>query len=1820
MRDIVREYQERFRQNRQQVRRYTALLLALALTTSLFVNWQLHGVGVAKTADYQCGEVEHQHTAECYEKVLVCGYEEGEPEDWNATVPDDSAPMDDAFGVDAADDASISAYSAEPEYIFVPHEHTDDCYQEVQELTCWEEEHVHTDDCFDPEDGSLICNLFEHTHDDSCYTTTYELVCGLEEGELVEEPNPDYVPVDEDAFAVFDSGVSILPAADMKPVAIDDSSLDVPVHHHTDDCYEEVLICGLPEHHHTVNCLSDPQADVEDEDDWLAQTGTVLSSIWTDDLLTVAKGQLGYEQSERNFQLDDEDGKTVRHYTRYGAWYGNPYGEWDVMFLSYCLNFASIPQSAIPQEAGTLALHSKLRGSGAMGDFNGDMPIDAVMPGDIVIYSGTTTETVAVEDDTLQVQDDSADADIALLSLAPVAAVPQTEEHTVTADTVGIVSDVDYEAGTLTVISGNVDGKVAEVSLNASQVSTLVSVATAQAIAEDGAELLDPFDPSTSLDISLKINNFYLQKKTSNGWIESDEFTLSDQVRANFEFSGISAKDIKDHNYTAYIPLPDGIDCSKLTGGYITDDTYTDGKTDSNGHHISGRYSFVQVNGHYVAVLEYLPEYINQYEASNTTVRGDLNFEFSWDEDHIKTDEKNVINVGNKNLTITIKKDETPDETQKNFSLKKSAGKLSYDASSKTAYIDYTVELTVKQEMSGPLTMSDVLTSAGFDYVDNSLKIDPTGTSVSWAAVTDSTGRDITIGSSDAKIQPGTYKITYRVEKKNFAVDSVEGTDVKNVVSMKYEDESHSDDTKTSTETNLVTKTGKVSTDKNGDRIITWTVELNNGSAKRYLEKAKFTDQIEAGQEYIEGSFEIKENGKTLDSSKLTFENGKLSYDLNDGYNSYKITYKTKVTTTDIPLDGVTVTNTGNIDGNNGLHGSDTGTVKVQDDLLKKEAVGSPSINGNTATLQWKAHIDVEGLEGYLYQDYSGTLYDNEKGHYNPQKIDLDNIHIIVTATGEDVTSKAQISEWSHMENGAETGLFQIDFTGSGITGPVDIIYTTTVDVSDLSSGSTFTVANHSLLTKGDHSQGSDASHTIKNVDDKSKSLLKFAGGPENWNETGSGSTKLEVGQKLQWTVVLNHGDVITSSSGDWVIEDTLPKGLILDKTSIELNFNYHNTRVEGTDYEVNFLERDGRTVIQVVLHPSAYMEDGKVLKDIYLMYKTTLDPESDFCTGDDASHAFTNDASFSHDNTKTETSFTETITRNVIGKHGDYDPVTRLLSYNIDINPDGAKLSADNSLLDVEDTLKIPSGLKGDSKIDPDKKGFVHLEGISLFTGERQADGSLVAVDFVCDLTRVNDKSLVDVSSYFVDYNSDESQITFHTKVKDGTPYVLVAHYSVLDKLNGYTPDGTFTFSNSVQLASSWKAEDNSQQVKFSSGSTSGIDYNSDRMTIFKYSGNQSNPLAGAVFELKHWDGSSWQLDQTVTTDSTGQFTLGTLVRGRLYRLEETSAPAGYILPDHNEQYFYIAKDAGGYTPPAEAGVDADKLIRYTVEDNVYQNFFIYRNNARNPEYVKHGDLLVKKAWQNHDGSAITDTDDMPEVIVKLTKHTRKLGNTITVTGGGLTYTYANIADGSSLDLILYNSAYFIKNEPLKLTSLNGSTISAFVDDSNNSHFRIDNITADDVITVENTVNSGNVHVDWFNPSYTTATEAKVIDTVVDTVQLDKTNNWSYRWEGLEMGDDITYTLTEQAVTGYTASYTLNSQELAEGAAFHLGTKASGSSTGDGDTVVITNTAEESGSYELPSTGGAGTTLYTAGGVALMLTALVCWVCRKRRRERGLH
>ena len=817
MRDIVKEYQEKFRRNHQRARRYTALLLALALTTGLSVNWQLHGVGIAKTAEYLCGELEHEHTAACYEKQLVCGYEEGEPEDWNATMTDDGMSFEDTFGMDA-DDPGIAAYSAEPEYIFVPHEHTDDCYQEVRELTCLEEEHEHTDDCFDPEDGSLICELFEHTHDDSCYTTTYELVCGLEEGELVEEVNPDYDPV-----ALFEEPVAA------KPVVVD-PVIETPVHHHTDACYEEVLVCGLPEHHHTVNCLSDPLDGTQDEDEWLAQTGTTLSGNWADDLLAVAESQLGYEQSERNFQLDDADGETVRHYTRYGNDYGNDYGPWDVMFLSYCLKYADIPQSAIPQVSSVLSLHSQLRnalyneetGSGYAMDFDGDLQSDAAMPGDIVIYNGTVTKAVAAESQPLQVQDDSADADIALLSMDAAATTdtaPHIEEYTVDASTVGIVSDVDEDSGTLTVISGDVDGKVAKVTLNASQVTTLVSVANAQqadyGVATPDFKVEDDDGTITTikgLDALDHLTALKVQRKNGTEYEDTNVTTISELLHSSLTVTDIPAKAIQENDYCVHVKLPKSFD--------VLNDELISGKLEDTGNYDTcGSYRLLKGNdGCWYAVLRYDQNYIKQKEEegadpSDAKVTSNVAFNFQWNQSEVTSSGFNQIEV-NKDyaLDITINPDETPDEDQKddkNYDLNQSVKDPRCNGSD--AYLDYTVTLVVKNEQAGPLTLADSMTlptGVTAEYVENSLRLSMengnTTLRITWED--DNGERKITLGSAGSPIAAGTYCIRYTVKLKDFGKTAVDGEVINNI---KILDTTISDDAEESVKTDSLVITSQ---------------------------------------------------------------------------------------------------------------------------------------------------------------------------------------------------------------------------------------------------------------------------------------------------------------------------------------------------------------------------------------------------------------------------------------------------------------------------------------------------------------------------------------------------------------------------------------------------------------------------------------------------------------------------------------------------------------------------------------------------------------------------------------------------------------------------------------------------------------------------------------------------------------------------------------------------------------------------------------------------------------------------------------------------
>lgn len=1624
MNDILKTYMERFRENRHTLRRYTAFVLALAMITTLFVNWQLHGVGISMTAQYQCGEEEHTHTADCYTKVLTCGYEEGELEN-----------ADEVAAAAATSQPTVEAEPAplalEPQIEFVPHEHTEDCYTEVQTLTCMEEEHVHGDDCFDPEDGTLICEKFEHTHDENCYTTEYELTCGLEEGELVEQVVEPTQSAELAAMAVAEP-VALEPTVDtVEPI----------YHHHTDACYEEVLTCPLPEHHHTVACLSDTSADVETPEEWQAANAeAVMTGNWDEDLLSVAKTQLGYEQSEKNFEIDPADGVTLHYYSRYGQSYGNPYGEWDVMFLSYCLKYAGIPQSAIPQEASVLALRSSMSDMDWLLDGEDG---SAANVGDIVIYNKYVTRTVAVDSsadgaaddlddlfsmdaegengaeletsgasalDTAPAAEDAPAADSMITpdlpdtanpeqpaakpvdstgtsasgadTLIPSVASPAAEPQTTTVtdaqpvETVGIVSEADEN--TLTVISGDVDGKVAEVTLSNAEVLAVVDVAAAQyademlSSAVDGAlkapDMLtlagEPTTVSTTtvgsaLDGTNYVTDFKIQKQQGSQYVDVATSVVTDQMHGYLELKDIPAQDIASHDYKVKVALPEAFDLQSVASetGDLIDPNYTGPKGS-----VCGTYQFVKENGKWYVLFTYDRDFIHQDQVSNTTkVRSTVNFDFRWDQTKVTTGGSNEFKVNEKaKVTIYIKREEstTPGE-EKKFSLDKQSAGLKYDG--KNAYVDYTVKLTLKEDRAAPLTLTDTLTNPSgvtFDYVDTFLQVtgpDGSAPDISWADTTGSTGKMITLGTSGQTLQKGTYTITYRVKADNFGSTSYNGDDLKNFI--KFGDDVEG--TSTSIKTKDIEKSGKLS--KDGE-IITWTVKINNGDVMRYLPaNAKFTDTIDTNQEFVANSFKVKKTDadgnetKTKPTDVYNSTDHKLTYNLELGFNKYEITYQTRVTKA-IPLTGLDVKNTGNLEGG-GLDSSSEGTVHIDSDVLTKEAVGEPTNNGTEATLQWKSTINAENVDSYIYYDYSGTFWDNNaKKNYKAQEIDLSSIKV-TDKDGHDVTESVKITEWTDSgkkdDYGKDLGLFTINFKGSGVTGPLTITYATKVKIDSL-PGSSAAVENICYINDG---STVSAEQKVNKTSDMIQYFYKYAG-EFNWNnvQNGNGSTTLQPGAKLPWTIEIYEKGILEWIDDDeWVITDTIPKGLVLDENSVKINCNGASPSTTSYTVAVNKLA-DGSTKMVITMTPEAFSYTDNVKKKIqshiFITYDTTLDTTCHDIWDENNTAKFTNHATFERKGEKIgDTSFTETVTRRVVGKSGTFDETTGLLTYQVKLNPYGATLN-NGTDMDLQDVMTVPSDLWADGS----GTKRVTLEGISVFDAKLQADGTLEATTWRADLTCVAGKfdddaagNNVDTSTYYSKYSSNSShQLKAWTMVPDSTPLVLVFHYRV--NTEGLVKGITFTFENTAKLNGKWSYEDSNTKFTSSSGASAGIDFNSNRLTIVKYSGTPDKVLPGAEFSLEKYNGTSWDNVGNCATSTSGNVTLGSLDVNTFYRLKETQAPDGYRTPN-NYHYFVISDNSHSYTASGVPDFKStDTFSEYKLaEGQMFGSFYYYCENTPN-------------------------------------------------------------------------------------------------------------------------------------------------------------------------------------------------------------------------------------------------------------------------------
>ena len=330
MKDTNRQAQQMVKSSRSRRRwqRFTAGISGLVILGTLA---SLALPAVAMEGTFFCDQQEHTHEESCYQQKLTCTIAEGEVH----THTDACYGPEEEILTCEQHVHTDECYRTEPAVSCQPHTHGDGCYATEQVLTCQDgTHHDHTDACY--QDGGVVCGY--QAHGDGCYESQKTLTCTQQEHVCTEacaQSGETRVLVCQEPDHVHDASCYTR----QRPLLCTQST-EQP-HVHTESCYEQALTCTQQEHIHTLACQSDPQADIELPEQWERELPRELTGNWPEDVVAVAKSQMRYTQSEKNFVVA-EDGVTQHFYSRYGAWYGQPYAPWNTLFAAFCLHYAGV--------------------------------------------------------------------------------------------------------------------------------------------------------------------------------------------------------------------------------------------------------------------------------------------------------------------------------------------------------------------------------------------------------------------------------------------------------------------------------------------------------------------------------------------------------------------------------------------------------------------------------------------------------------------------------------------------------------------------------------------------------------------------------------------------------------------------------------------------------------------------------------------------------------------------------------------------------------------------------------------------------------------------------------------------------------------------------------------------------------------------------------------------------------------------------------------------------------------------------------------------------------------------------------------------------------------------------------------------------------------------------------------------------------------------------------------------------------------------------------------------------------------------------------
>lgn len=1300
-------------------------------------------------------------------------------------------------------------------------------------------------------DDEYSCGYEEHVHSDACYTEV--LICGYEDG-------ASETPADS---------------------AEEDGETAPAAHSHTADCYQRVLTCTLPEHTHTLECLADITADVETPADWDEQSEGV-SSFWSDAMTEIAQRQLGYTESAKNFTVDKALGETLaqaHHYTRYGDWYGNPYGSWDVMFVAFCQHYAGIPEDVIPQCASLLQLRTELENTHPEYITPGG---SEATPGDIVLYTNAAGE-----------------------------------------ETIGIVTA--YDGANLTVVSGAVDGAVAAVTVAEADVTNTIRVLDAYGVyaqtgASDGLEEfpLDAEDddtltaaaatPEHDSEGNLKLDNLLtstaISIKQGNVWEPlDDDASIKDGTPVRVEIAyKVPAGAFQNDKNTATYTLPAGVYPKGDLSGDITD----------SNDEVIGTFTLTKNSPTVTFTFN-----------NNTNHEFHGTFKFETPIDYAETGGDGKIHLGEKTYTI---EPEYSLNTKKEHTLSADKSKVSYTVTVNAPNGTHDQPVTITDRLAAENTASG-------NYDTSSIKIN--GKSLSeytGAAITyNEDGKSFEITGLPPLGYNQSYELTYDV-----TVAAVTGADgsgtlvntAKGTTSALQSNEAK--DTVTVQESSIA----KAGTYNAATHRINWAIKVKNPGGD--LAGYKVTD-TQVTQLDIVGDVTLKRADGTVVTTipgSVFMTNG-YTFPAASNASSYTFTYQTAAPD---PVNGtVSATNQATLKKDNlgytATANVSTGVGKA--DIRKYPGTVTPLENGDQKVM-WNitgtvpAGVNSFKIVDNIREPLYGVKTQLETAIRNNLRLTMEGGTTLTWEEAEKNGIQIQLflfsngsNDWNDPDNGISvsddaTAVHRIRLQFSRPDGEKLRILRCTISniptvakTSDMANNTTRHFVNRAeIYTDNAGNEGWRGTYDYT----KTGSITKEASDNSGNGYKQNNSTTYAKNKVIWYRIKLNLGSGDVDKTQALTVVDKIPDGMKLatDNNSLSNYMIAADLDTKPGNKYTGKIKSPSENIYSLVFGRDTYWSidtsDPKQLtiKVLPVTLKNLIDPNKTTDHTVEIRYALQlDDAAAWNERTLEEKTYTNTATwdgastssgmtitrpkKQLLEKTGNYDAKTHQANYTLCINPRAEDLAPGSDTLELTDTMK--SEYFGKSGME------LMLDSIKVYEYILQ-DGDWVKGNEVKDSVRVE--------------KVEETASTRKYKFILPDEKALVLEYSY--KMNPGNLASDMAVTNTAVLA---RRTSVGNHVPVKNDSASATVHNAV-LTVAKTDSatNLAITASPATFAIYHYNKISqgWDFIRTENTGSNGSFDLtfaqspatgsSHLVTGNLYKLVETEAPTDYA-PDATPHYF---------------------------------------------------------------------------------------------------------------------------------------------------------------------------------------------------------------------------------------------------------------------------------------------------------------------------